>query len=250
MHEGINAGPQDIKSEMSDSGRRSTRRELLKLSPALLLGAFAIPSWSDRLLDAGVRLSDRASGALFRRGHLAETFADADVVPFDLFPYNFYDVADPEVDLDSWSLEVTGAVARPGAYTLDQIRALPRMRQNTRHICVEGWDVVGRFGGARLGDFLDHIGADPTARFVLVTCADGYYESLDRATARHPQSLLCYEMYDRPLDRGHGAPLRLQMPTTLGYKQAKYLMTLGVSHVLPAQRSYWADQGYSWYAGV
>jgi DMSO/TMAO reductase YedYZ molybdopterin-dependent catalytic subunit len=83
-----------------------------------------------------------------------------------------------------------------------------------------------------------------------VTCADGYYESLDRATARHPQSLLCYEMYDRPLDRGHGAPLRLQMPTTLGYKQAKYLMTLGVSHVLPAQRSYWADQGYSWYAGV
>jgi DMSO/TMAO reductase YedYZ molybdopterin-dependent catalytic subunit len=235
---------------MSDSARRSTRRELLKLSPALLLGAFAVPSWSDRLLDAGVALSDRASGALFRRGHLAQTFADADVVPFDRFPYNFYDVVDPEVDLDSWRLQVSGAVAKPGEYTLEQIRALPRMRQNTRHICVEGWDVVGRFGGARLGDFLDHIGADPTARFVLVTCADGYYESLDRATARHPQSLLCYEMYDRPLDRGHGAPLRLQMPTTLGYKQAKYLMTLGVSHVLPAQRSYWADQGYSWYAGV
>ncbi|MDP9227092.1 MAG: molybdopterin-dependent oxidoreductase [Actinomycetota bacterium] len=235
---------------MSYSGRRSTRRELLKLSPALLLGAFAVPSWSDRLLDAGVALSDRASGALFRRGHLAQTFADADVVPFDRFPYNFYDVVDPEVDLDSWRLEVRGAVARPGEYTLEQIRALPRMRQNTRHICVEGWDVVGRFGGARLSDFLEHIGADPTARFVQVTCADGYYESLDRATACHPQSLLCYEMYDRPLDRGHGAPLRLQMPTTLGYKQAKYLMTLEVSHVLPAQRSYWGDQGYSWYAGV
>ena len=235
---------------MSDSGRRSTRRELLKLSPALLLGAFAVPSWSDRLLEAGVALSDRASGALFRRGHLAQTFADGDVVPFDRFPYNFYDVVDPEVDLESWRLKVSGAVARPGEYTLEQIRALPRMRQNTRHICVEGWDVVGRFGGVRLGDFLDHVGADPAARFVLVTCADGYYESLDRATARHPQSLLCYEMYDRPLDRGHGAPLRLQMPTTLGYKQAKYLMTLEVSHVLPARRSYWGDQGYSWYAGV
>jgi len=49
---------------------------------------------------------------------------------------------------------------------------------------------------------------------------------------------------------GHGAPLRLQMPTTLGYKQAKYLTTLEVQHVLPAKRSYWGDQGYSWYGGL
>jgi len=124
------------------------------------------------------------------------------------------------------------------------------VRQNTRHICVEGWDVIGRFGGARVGDFLDLVGADPSARFVTVTCADRYYESVDIATARHPQSLLCHEMYDGPLDRGHGAPLRLQMPTTLGYKQAKYLMTLDVTHVLPERRSYWGDKGYSWYGGV
>jgi DMSO/TMAO reductase YedYZ molybdopterin-dependent catalytic subunit len=85
---------------------------------------------------------------------------------------------------------------------------------------------------------------------VTVTCADRYYESIDIATARHPQSLLCHEMYDRALDRGHGAPLRLQMPTTLGYKQAKYLMTLDVTHVLPPRRSYWGDKGYSWYGGL
>ena len=90
----------------------------------------------------------------------------------------------------------------------------------------------------------------PSARFITVTCADDYYESLDMATARQPQSLLCYEMYDRPLDRGHGAPLRLQLPTTLGYKQAKYLMTLNVTNVLPASRSYWGDQGYSWHGGL
>ena len=102
----------------------------------------------------------------------------------------------------------------------------------------------------RLADFLDAVGADPHARFLTVTCADDYYESLDMATARQPQSLLCYEMYGRPLDRGHGAPLRLQLPTKLGYKQAKYLMTLNVTHVLPARRSYWGDQGYSWHGGL
>jgi DMSO/TMAO reductase YedYZ molybdopterin-dependent catalytic subunit len=230
--------------------RGTTRRELLKLSPVLLLGAFAVPSLQEPLLRGGLSLSDAASATLFRRNQLAAVFPDTAVVPFDRFPYNYYDVVDPGVDLDAWSLRVGGAVSRGGAYRLEQIQGLPRIRQNTRHVCVEGWDVVGRFGGARISDFLDAIGADPGASYVTVTCADGYYESLDMATARHPQSLLCYEMYDRPLDRGHGAPLRLQVPTTLGYKQAKYLMSLDVQHVLPAERSYWGDQGYSWYGGL
>ena len=94
------------------------------------------------------------------------------------------------------------------------------------------------------------VGAAPEARFITVTCADGYYESLDMASALHPQSLLCYEMYDRPLERGHGAPLRLSLPTKIGYKHAKYLMTLDVTHVLPSRKSYWGDQGYSWYGGL
>ena len=39
------------------------------------------------------------------------------------------------------------------------------MRHNTHHICVEGWDVIGRFGGARISDFLDLVGADATASY-------------------------------------------------------------------------------------
>jgi DMSO/TMAO reductase YedYZ molybdopterin-dependent catalytic subunit len=236
--------------ERADPLRGVTRRELLKLSPLLGLAAFAVPSWRDRLLEAGVSWSDRASGLLFRRNHPAASHGDADVVPFDRFPYNFYDVLEPSIDFENWVLKVGGAVERAGLYSLDQIRTLPKVVQNTRHVCVEGWDVVGRFGGDRLADFLSLIGADRRARFLTVTCADDYYESLDIETALHPQSLLCYEMYDRPLNAGHGAPLRLSLPTKVGYKHAKYLMALDVVHVLPARRSYWGDQGYSWYAGL
>lgn len=235
---------------MSDPLSRVTRRELLKLSPLLALGAFAVPAWRDALVEQGVNWSDHVSSAGYREGRAAPVYADADATPFDAFPYNYWDVADPGVDLDRWTLTVGGAVARGGQYTLDQIRALPKVSQNTRHVCVEGWDVIGRFGGARLRDFLAVAGADPAARFVTVTCADGYYESIDIEAARQGQSLLCYEMYDRPLDRGHGAPLRLQLPTKLGYKQAKYLVTLDVTHVLPARRGYWSDQGYSWHGGL
>jgi DMSO/TMAO reductase YedYZ molybdopterin-dependent catalytic subunit len=225
------------------------RRELLKLTPVVVLGAFALPKLQAPLLKAGLGFSDWASGKLFRSGHLAPTFADSDLTPFDKFPINDYDVDDPEVDLDKWTLTVTGAAQKPGDYTLAQIQALPKVRQNTRHVCVEGWDVIGRFSGARLSDFLKSIGADPTARFVTVECADDYYESLDMATATHPQTLLCYEMYDHPLTREHGAPLRLQIPTKIGYKQAKYLTHLKVTHVLD-RVGYWEDQGYSGFYGL
>lgn len=226
-----------------------SRRELLKLTPLLALGAFAIPKVQERLLSLGLGFSDRASKELFRPGHLATTFADSDLTPFNKFPINDYDVDDPAVDFDRWTLTVSGAVQKPGDYKLAQIQALPRIRQNTRHVCVEGWDVIGRFGGARLSDFLNAIGADLTARYVYVECADDYYESLDMATALHPQTLLCYEMYEQPLTREHGAPLRLTIPTKIGYKQAKYLTDLKVTNVL-TRVGYWEDQGYSSFYGL
>jgi DMSO/TMAO reductase YedYZ molybdopterin-dependent catalytic subunit len=229
--------------------KRISRREVLKLTPVVVLGAFAIPKLREPLLKTGLGFGDWASAKLFRSGHLAPTFADSELTPFNKFPINDYDVDDPGVDFDNWTLTVSGAAQKPGDYTLTQIQALPKIRQNTRHVCIEGWDVIGRFGGARLSDFLKSIGADVTARFISVQCADDYYESLDMATALHPQTLLCYEMYDQPLTREHGAPLRLQIPTKIGYKQAKYLTDLKVTNVLE-RKGYWEDQGYSDFYGL
>lgn len=226
-----------------------SRRELLKVAPVLVLGAFAIPSVQEVLLKKGLGFSDWASAKMFRRGHLAPTFSDSELTPFEKFPINDYDVDDPGLDFENWNLSVSGAVQKTGDYKLAQVQALPRVRQNTRHVCVEGWDVIGRFGGARLSEFLALIGADTTAKFVTVACADDYYESLDMATALHPQTLLCYEMYDQPLTREHGAPLRLNIPTKIGYKQAKYLTKLSVTNVLE-KVGYWEDQGYSGYYGL
>jgi DMSO/TMAO reductase YedYZ molybdopterin-dependent catalytic subunit len=239
-----------VDPRISESGfRRMNRRELLKLAPLIALGAFAIPSLQGPLLKKGLGFSDWASARLFRSGHLAPTFADSDLTPFEKFPINGYDVDDPGVIFENWNLTVSGAVKTSGDYTLSQIQALPRFRQNTRHVCVEGWDVIGRFGGARLSDFLMMVGADTSARYITVGCADDYYESLDMATALHPQTLLCYEMYDRPLTRQHGAPLRLNIPTKIGYKQAKYLTDMKVTNVLE-KVGYWEDQGYSSFYGL
>jgi DMSO/TMAO reductase YedYZ molybdopterin-dependent catalytic subunit len=231
--------------------KRMSRRELLKLAPVVALGAFAVPKFQQSLLNEGLAFGDWASGELFGRHRLAQTFSNSQVAPLSRFPYNYYDVLAPDVDLSTWTLTVEGLVQRPGEYKLDQIKAFPKVVQNTRHVCVEGWDVIGNFAGTRASDFLKAIGADLSARYLEAECLDEYYESIDMATVLHPQTLLCYEMYGQPLAPGHGAPLRLQMPTKLGYKQAKYLNTIRVTNVLKAgQRGYWEDQGYDWYGGL
>lgn len=244
------AGEQ-IRELTAHERRGINRRELLKLAPVVAIGAFAIPSLRDPLLMDGLHFSDWASARLFGPRRLEPTYRNSEVAPFNRFPYNYYDVADPDVDFERWTLTVEGLVQKPGDYKLERIQAFPKVVQNTRHVCVEGWDVVGNFGGTRASDFLRAIGADLTARYVEFTCVDDYYESIDMATMLHPQTLFCYEMYGQPLDRGHGAPLRLQMPTKLGYKQAKYLDTMRVTNVLThGMHGYWEDQGYDWYGGL
>ena len=229
---------------------RRTRRELLKMLPLASAALLINPTWRRQAIEGGLALSDVASATLFNGNHLAPVFADHEVTPFERYPLNSYLTHDPEVDLDEWRLRVSGLVHAPGEYGLTDIRALPRLRQNTRHVCIEGWDVIGSYGGVRLRDFLMAIGVDTRARFVEFRCADDYYESLDMAAAWHPQSLLCDEMYGRPLSREHGAPLRLVLPTKLGYKQAKYITSLCVTNVLGSKRGYWVDQGYSWHGGL
>src|SRR6266545_6804790 len=111
--------------------KKMNRRELLKLAPVAALGAFAIPKLRTPLLKAGLGFGDWASAKLFRPGHLASTFADSELTPFEKFPINGYDVDDPGADFDKWTLTVTGSVQKPGDYTLAQIQAaLPKVAQN------------------------------------------------------------------------------------------------------------------------
>jgi len=249
----LRRGPsgEEIRYLTASQRKGINRRELLKLAPVVALGAFAVPKLQEPLLKAGLEFSDWTAQKLFAQRRLEPEYSNSEVAPFEKFPYNYYDVVDPGVDLERWTLTVQGLVQRPGDYKLEQIMALPKVVQNTRHVCVEGWDVVGNFGGVRGSDFLRWLGADLTARFVEFECVDDYYESIDMETMLHPQTLFCYEMYGKPLDRGHGAPLRLQMPTKIGYKQAKYLDTIRVTNVLKAgKQGYWEDQGYDWYGGL
>ncbi len=160
----------------------------------------------------------------------------------------------------SYRLIVDGAVARPRAFTLAQLERMPQQTQITRHDCVEGWSAIGKWSGVRLGGVLDAVGPLAEARYVIFRCMDNdgagnlYYESLDLHQAQHPQALLALRLNDAPLDPDHGAPVRLRVPTQLGYKSAKWIARIEVvgnfARIAGGQGGYWEDQGYEWYAGI
>ena len=106
---------------------------------------------------------------------------------------------------------------------------MPRLTQITRHDCVEGWSVVGKWQRRALATVLAMAQPKPEARYVVFRCfdkdetGDEYYESLDLTQAAHPQTMLALELNDAPIDPDHGAPVRLRIPTQLGYKSAKWV---------------------------
>jgi DMSO/TMAO reductase YedYZ molybdopterin-dependent catalytic subunit len=163
--------------------------------------------------------------------------------------------------LADWKLEVTGLVAAPKAYTMDALRReFPVTRHITRHDCVEGWSAIAEFAGVKLSDFLAAVKPTPEARYVVFHSADraddgsSFYGSLALDEAAHPQTILAYDMNGSPVTLEHGAPLRLRVPTQLGYKSTKFIQRIelvaSLAGIGGGKGGYWEDQGYEHYAGI
>src|ERR1700732_1120085 len=165
------------------------------------------------------------------------------------FPFNaYYPEEDaPEVDEEDYRLEVGGLVDEKKSWTLDQLRALPQETQITRLICVEGWSAIGKWTGTPLRDFLRRVGADTRAKYVWFRCAEGYSTSIDMPTALHPQTQITLQFDGEVLPRKYGFPLKIRIPTKLGFENPKYVMEMAVTNKYLG--GYWEDQGYNWFSG-
>lgn len=233
---------------MPSSRRRFLRSSLTLGGLSLLTGCTLVDEDSaEAALTKISRLNDRAQAWLFDPNRLAPTYPDSMITR--PFPFNaFYGEDDVrEIDGDSFRLEVTGLVADKRAWSLPELQAMPQMDQVTRHICVEGWSAIGKWGGVSFASFLRRVGADLSAKYVGFKCADDYYTSIDMPTALHPQTLLTLSFDDQPLPPRHGFPLKLRMPTKLGYKNPKHIQAIFVTNTNPG--GYWEDQGYNWFGG-
>ena len=99
----------------------------------------------------------------------------------------------------------------------------------------------------RLSDFLKLIGADTTAKYVWFQCAEGYSNTIDMPTALHPQTQLTLKFDHQILPRAYGFPIKIRIPTKLGFKNPKYVTAMWVQN--NDAGGYWENQGYNWFSG-
>ena len=236
------------------------RPDLLKLNRrglvarGLSLGSLAMLTGCDLSTHSGVdealwkimRFDDWVQARLYSPKHLARTYpASAVTKPFRFNA--FYEEWQVRETPPDWRLELSGLIGDKRPWTIDQLRALPQEAQVTRHICIEGWSQIGQWSGVPLHAFLRKIGADLTARYVAFKCFDDYSTSIDMPSALHPQTILALDFLGRPLTPDWGAPVRLRIPTKLGFKSAKNISSISVTNTYPG--GYWEDQGYNWFSG-
>jgi len=234
---------------------RSAERRLF-LRQSLSLGALTLLTGCDGG-DAGSvqsalrtvsRWNDRVQAWLFDPNKLAPEYPEASITR--PFPFNAYYSENEVVRIDAsdYALQLGGRIRERKPWTLPELYALPQASQITRHCCVEGWSAIGKWGGVVFRRFLERVGADLSARYVGFKCLDDYYTSIDMATALHPQTLLTFRFADQILPPKYGFPMKLRIPTKLGFKNPKHIAEIYVTNMYPG--GYWEDQGYNWFSGL
>jgi DMSO/TMAO reductase YedYZ molybdopterin-dependent catalytic subunit len=240
----------DAGKVMPDPMRRNFLRGAASLGAlTFLTGCDIIDSdAAEGVLRKISEFNDGAQAALFSRSKLAPVYPESAITR--PFPFNaYYDVDEaPAVNGSLYRLEVAGLVENKKSWTLDELYALPQVSQITRHICVEGWSAIGSWQGASLADFLKRIGADTRAKYVWFKCAEGYTNTIDMPTALHPQTQMTFKFDNQILPRAYGFPMKIRMPTKLGFKNPKYVMAMEVTNT--DKGGYWENQGYNWFSGL
>jgi DMSO/TMAO reductase YedYZ molybdopterin-dependent catalytic subunit len=243
-----------VLSEAASRLDKPTRRLFLKNAAGLgtlsLLGGCDVIDGisAERFLSKMSDFNDSVQAWLFNPQRLAREYPESMITR--PFPFNaFYSKEKvPVIEPDGFRLNVSGLAGKKDDWTLAQLYALPRFTQITRHICIEGWSAIGKWTGVRFSEFLRRIDADLSAKYVTFRCDDRYVTSLDMATALHPQTQLTFEFDGSILPREYGFPMKLRVPTKLGFKNPKHIGEIEVSNEFTA--GYWETYGYNWFSGL
>lgn len=135
---------------------------------------------------------------------------------------------------EGWHFEVGGLVKTPLQFSLDELREVMPQTQVTKHCCIQGWSYIAEWSGIPLSVLLERCQPLPQARYILFHTFDDkwevddnelgyYYSTIDLELARHPQTILAYDMNGQALPVEFGAPLRLRLESQLGFKMVKWV---------------------------
>lgn len=155
---------------------------------------------------------------------------------------------------EDYRLPISGLVANPVSWTLDEIRAMPSTDAFITMSCISN-RIAGslisttRWTGVSLQHILDQIQPAENAVALKIVGADGFDEFLSLELIRADERImLAYDFDDAPLPLRNGYPLRVHIPDRYGMKQPKWITSIEV--VASEEEGYWVRRGWSQLARV
>ncbi len=150
----------------------------------------------------------------------------------------------PDVQLDRWRLYIDGEVENPVILTWDDFMSLPQSEDTSDFHCVTTWSKLDMpWKGVRLLDLAALVQPKETATHLLCHGYDTYTTNVSLEEALKPDVLLAHTVYNEPLAKEHGGPVRMITPQLYAWKGAKWIKRL---QFLPQNKlGFWEERGYS-----
>ena len=155
------------------------------------------------------------------------------------------------IDGATWTLPIVGLVNAPTQLTLNHLMNNYDSRsQFVTLTCISnsvGGDLISTtyWTGVSLQDILRDVQPSGEARYLDITCGDGFHETvaLDLIES-DPRIMLTYAWDGRPIPFDHGFPLRIWIPDRYGMKQPKWITGIEVVSESSSRDGYWVERGW------
>ena len=149
----------------------------------------------------------------------------------------------PKVKLETWKFKVFGLVEQPLELNWEGFNQLPWTTITADFHCVTQWSALDNtWEGVRLDHLLSLAKPLAQANFVMAHCEGGYTTNLPLDLSLD-EGFLAHKQGGKPLEKGHGWPLRLIIPSRYGWKSAKWLN--GIELMAEDKPGFWEERGYN-----
>jgi DMSO/TMAO reductase YedYZ molybdopterin-dependent catalytic subunit len=169
------------------------------------------------------------------------------ITPNDQF-YNVQYAGHQTVDVKTWSLQITGRVARPLRLRYEDILKRPAIERMVTLSCIDNV-VAGElisnavWKGINLRTLIEEAEPLPSVVDVAFYGADLYSDSISLDRAMNYDVFLAYAMNGETLPKRNGFPLRAVVPGLYGIKNVKWLTKIEL--VDEDYKGYWQQKGWT-----
>jgi DMSO/TMAO reductase YedYZ molybdopterin-dependent catalytic subunit len=149
----------------------------------------------------------------------------------------------PHVALEDWRLTVDGLVEAPFAWDWNSFLAQPQIEDISDIHCVTAWSRYdNRWQGVAALDLIALAKPRSEARFVVFHSHDGYTTNVPLERFAAPDALIAHSWNGEPIEREHGGPARVVIPSLYFWKSAKWVRR--IEFLARDRPGFWEERGY------